>query len=338
MNPTIYDIAKACKFSRSTISRVINGDPKVKKQTRENIQRVIKEMKYSPSGIARSLVKGSTDIVSLIVGDITNPFYVEISKTIQETLYKHGYMTVLCNSDYNIDLENKYIETSIEKNFSGIIMMSATGSDEKLKKAIENNIHIVLVNRYSPKVNTDAVLVDDFKGAYMATGYLISLGHKRIALLNGPQHSTASRNTLEGYIAMMNEAGLEIREGDITEGDLTQRAGSAVGTSILQSKKDITAILCTTDAMATGVIDTYLGCGKKIPEDLSVIGYDWSRLSYEGKIKLTTIGVLHSEIGNVASELIVGRLKKSSKNNEETNHRRIILEPRLIIGDSTKRL
>ena len=279
MKPTIYDIAKASNFSRSTVSRVITNDPRVDPKTRDAIKKIIKEMNFKPSSIARSLVKGSTDIISLIVGDITNPFYVEISKTIQEILFHYGYMTVLCNSDYNIEMEDKYLDTSMDKHFSGICMMSATGSESKLQEAVDNGIPVVLINRYSPAVNTDAILVDDYKGAYAAIQYLVGLGHKRIALLNGPKRSTASENTKNGYISMMNEAGLAIMEGDIMEGDLTSRSGYVAGKFLLENKKDITAVLCTTDAMAVGLIEAYSEAGKAVPDDISVIGYDRSKLS-----------------------------------------------------------
>ncbi len=333
MNYTIRDIAKLTGFSRSTVSRVLTDSPRVDPETRKKILQTIKEINFSPNGIARSLVKGHTNLIALIIGDIANPFYAELTKAIEQVLYARGYMIVLCHSNYENEKEEKYIEAAKEYNFTGIIMVTATETETLVDKLKTIRCPLVLVNRYLPSFNTDTVLADNYKGGYLATKHLIVLGHKHIGHICGPQTSTASEERLRGYKDAMKGANLYFDESYIFQGNLKKDSGEVYARYLLDNKKEITGVFCGNDLMASGLIDVFLERGKSIPEDLSVVGYDNSKVAIDSKVKITTVALSHFDMGKCAANLILERLE-----NKNSPFRQISFNPVLIERNSTKAL
>lgn len=333
MKPTISDIARISGFSKSTVSRVLSNSANVDADTREKIRKVITQRNYRPSEIARSLVKGSTSIISLIVGDIMNPYYIETAKVIQEQMYAAGYMVVLCNSDFNHEIENEYLDAVLNNSFAGVFMISATGTAEKLREVLDGGVPVVMINRYLPGMNTNSVLIDENCGVQLATRHLIDLGHKRIALLNAPKSSSSGMIARQGYISALGAAGLEPRPGDIAEVELRRQNGYDFGLKILHS--DISAVVCLNVSTALGVIDAYRANGKNVPDDLSVVGYDISSQLDECNIKITTVGVPQVHIGTRAVNIMLPILLHK-QGIQSDFYERVVLEPKLIVGESTR--
>lgn len=331
---TITDIARISGFSKSTVSRVLRNSNKVDDATRKKIMNVIDQLNYKPSEIARNLVKGSTNIISLIVGDISNPYYVDTAKIIQVLMHKAGYMVVLCNSDFDHIIEDEYLDAVLKNNFAGVFMISATGSKNKLEEIINKGIPVLTINRYLPGLNTSSVLIDDYYGVQLATRHLIELGHKRIALLNAPKGSTPALNAINGFTDILKSYGISSKEGDVTEVELIRKNGYDFGIYLLNT--DVTAVVCLNTATALGVIDAYRHNGKSVPKDLSVVGYDISSQLQDSIIKLTTVGVPQDHIGTRAVEIMLSLLNK--QNTVPDFCERVILEPKLIIGESTMRI
>jgi LacI family transcriptional regulator len=332
MKVTMRDIAKASGFSNSTISRVLNNHPNIDTETKNKIINVMRELNYKPEKVEKSIKSKKDNIISIILGDINNPFYSEITSVIESDLYKAGYMAVLCNSNYQQDREKKYLEVVLEFKFSGVILISALGDEEVVKKLIKKNIPVIFVNRYLPSINTSVVSTDDYKGTYMATKYLIELGHKRIGYLKGPQTSSASKERERAFINIMNEYSLKLNSDDIYEGNLKPSSGYEFGKHLLENKSDISAVVCGNDLMAVGLIDCFLDNGKSIPDDLSVIGYDDSPAAVHGKVKLSTINISVKDIGSTVANMILTKIS-----NKEDSFKRIIVEPKLVIRNSTKK-
>jgi LacI family transcriptional regulator len=330
---TIKDIAELSGFSRSTVSRVLNNSENVDLATKEKIEQTIKQMCYTPSIIARSLVRGQFNLIALIIGDISNPFYADLTKAIEEILYKEGHMIVLCHTNYDQTKEERYIEAVKEYNFAGVIMVTATETESLVANLKSVKCPIVLVNRYLPSFETDTVLVDNYRGAYIATRHLIDLGHKNIAHIYGPQNSTASKERIRGYIDAMKEANLTVDESYLFPGDLKRASGISFAQYLLESQKHITGVFCSNDLTAAGVIDVMTENGKSVPDDLSVVGYDDSQVALNCRVKITTIQQSHYEMGKSAAQMILGRI---SDNNAP--YRQIVFNPQLIIRDSTKSL
>ena len=334
MKPTIADIARMSGFSKTTVSRVIGNSENVDIETREKILQVISKYRYRPSEVARNLAKGSTNMIALIVGDITNPYYIEIAKVIQQLMYSAGYMVILCNSDFDHKIEDEYLDTIMNNNIAGVFMISTTGTAVKLNEVLESGVHVVMINRSLFGVSTNTVLIDEYLGVQLATKHLIELGHKKIALLNAPPFSSSALNAFNGFKSILEAAGLEKQDEFVVEVELRHDKGYEFGLKLLHS--DITAVVCLNIATATGVIEAFRNNGKSIPNDLSVVGYDISSQLNELAIKLTTVGVPQIHIGKRAVNIMLPLLKKGKDNSDVFE--RVVLEPKLIIGESTAKL
>jgi LacI family transcriptional regulator len=331
MKPTIKDIAKYSGHSCSTVSRVLNDSPFVSETTRARVKKVIDDMDFRPNYVARGLVKGRMNIVVCIIGDRWNPFYAELFSAAEEVLNRQGYLAVLCYTNYEPIKEEKYLEAAAEYNFAGVIMVTAPETQQLAENLAKLDCPVVLANRYLVSVPTDIVLMDNYHGGYIATRHLIDLGHRRIAHWSGPDNSTASRDRVRGYREAMREADLEVRDGDIVKGNLLESEGYQFAGHLLDNPRDITAVFCGNDMMASGVVRAYIERGKKIPDDLSLVGFDDSPLAVSGTVKLTTVRQHPQAMGQAAADLVLNRMT-----NKEQPHRRITFSPELVIRESTR--
>lgn len=331
MKVTIKEIAKRSGVSRSTVSRVISNHPNVDEETRQKVKKVMEELNYRPSRLAQGLVKGKINVVGLIIGDIRNPFYSELTRAIEDILNAEGYMVVLCDSDYNPQKEELYLRTAEELGFAGVIMTSAMETKELLQTLQSLSCPVVLLNRYLRAFETDVVSFDNYNGGYIAAEHLIKLGHRRIAILAGPNNSTSSKDRLRGYSDALRDYGLEYKEGEVTYGDLRWATGYEFGLHLLRRQERPTAVFAGNDLMALGIIQAYLDNGLKVPDDLSVVGFDDIPAAYMGAVKLTTVRQPQYEMGVEAAKLMLERIKGIPH-----APKRIIFDAKLVIRESTK--
>ncbi len=329
MKLTIRDIAKQSGHSCSTVSRVLNDSPYVSEKTRTRVKKVIDDMGFRPNHVARGLVTGQMNIVVCIIGDRWNPFYAELFSAAEEVLNQAGFLAVLCYTDYEPVKEEKYLEAASEYNFAGVIMVTAPETPKLAENLAKLECPVVLANRYLASVPTDVVLMDNYHGGYIATRHLIDLGHRRIACWAGPENSTASRDRVRGYREAMREAGLAVEDDDLVKGNLLESEGYQFACDLLDNPRDITAVFCGNDMMASGVIKAYVERGRKIPEDLSVIGFDDSPVAVRGPVKLSTVRQHPQAMGQAAAELVLNRMTEKDK-----PHRKIIFSPELVLRDS----
>ncbi|BCV21401.1 LacI family DNA-binding transcriptional regulator [Moorella sp. Hama-1] len=328
MRITIKDIARKSGVSSSTVSRVLTNHPSVDPKTREEVQKVIDRLGYRPSHIARGLVKGKIDIVALIIGDIRNPFYAELTRTIKEFLNKEGYMVVVCDSDYDPDKEEAYIRTADVYGFAGIIMITAMETETLLKQLKTINCPVVLLNRYLPSIETDFISVDNYTGGYLAGKHLLDLGHRNIAILAGHKNSSATYDRLNGFLDVFKQYNVNIDKERIVYGNLQWDSGYNFGKLLLNQYKDATAVFCGNDLMAIGLIEALNEYGKRVPEDFSIVGYDNNNIA--PIVKLTTIHQPHLELGQAAAEVLLERMR-----GYKGAYKRIIFNPKLIVRKST---
>ncbi|MGI9862561.1 LacI family DNA-binding transcriptional regulator [Moorella naiadis] len=330
MRITIKDIAQKSGVSNSTVSRVLTNHPNVDPKTRELVKSVIKELGYHPSRIARGLVTGQINIVALIIGDIRNPFYAELTRAVKDVLNQEGYMVVVCDSDYDPEKEEVYIRTADEHGFAGIIMITAMETEALVQQLEKLQCPVVLLNRYLPSVETDVISVDNYEGGYRAAEYLFKLGHRNIAHLAGFRNSSATRDRLRGFIDALKHYDIEISEDKIVYGNLQMEAGHKFAKEFLKLHPEITAVFCGNDLMALGLIEGLIEMGRDVPDDISIIGYDDIALASMARIKLTTIRQPQYEMGQTAAEVLIDRMK-----GKIGAPKRIIFTPRLIIREST---
>lgn len=334
MKVTINDIVKNSGFSRSTVSRALSDSTKVHPSTKEAIQKVMNELNYKHREGSKYISYGvGNKLIALIIGDITGDVNAEVSTSIIERLTKNGYIVSLFISNFDDELVAKYIETANENNFAGLIILHTYGTNGVIELVKNTKLPVVFFNKNLPMLNTDVVFEDNYKGLYLATQHLIDLGHKRIAYIKGREQSYTSAERTRGFMDAMKDYNIKVDEGDVYVGDYLRSEAYEIGKNILQKKSDITAIACENDAMATGLVECFMDNNISVPDEISIIGYDDSPIAVQCSVKLTTVRISVDEIGEKICQMITRRI-----NNNSEAYSRIIIEPKLIIRDSTKNI
>ena len=327
---TILDVALKAKVSIATISRVVNNSPhKVNPNTREKVLEVIRELDYRPNALAKGLLMKKTMTIGVIIPDISNPYYAEIVRGIQDIADHYGYAILLLNTDRNQDRIIKHIYFLRDKSADGIIFSGGIIHGEKVLSSLkELRERVVVIGRH--KVDFPAVLVDNTGGAAKATEHLVGLRHKRIGYIGGPDKSTSAKDRLSGYKNALTQRGYSIEKNLIRKGDFTPRSGYLSARDLIQ-KERLSAIFAVNDQMAFGAIRGAKELGLKVPEDLSVVGFDNIPFSSYFDPSLTTVEIPKYHIGAAAMEMVVNLI--SGENTEKLRW----FDTHLLIRDSTAR-
>ena len=329
---TIYDIAKKANVSISTVSRVFNGSPLVCKKTKKKVQKIIEEMNYIPSAIARSLVCQSSKTIGLIVSDVTNPFFTDAIDGIESILSSQGFTAFLCDTRYSLERENRYITQMLEKRVDGIIIFSAYASDANLITKTKNIIPLVSVQSIFKEV--DCINTTDEEGAFEAVDYLIKLGHKNIAFLVYDYENSTISDRMKGYVKAHKSNGAPVKKEYILKSKFGSNAGYYLAKELLEKFPEVTAVFAYNDAIALSAYMAINQKGLKIPDDISIVGYDDIELASIVTPKLTTVSQPFYDIGKTAAELLLKRIRENTKSTPQT----ILLPTKLVIRDSARAL
>ena len=333
MKVTINDIAKASGLSTATVSRVLSGKGNVKKETSELVVKYVKELNYK----YKSTQKASDDTkIMMIVGDIKNPFYLSIIQGASNVFNKNGYKMAIFNSNEDASTEEEYVSFAHRDRFDGIIMITVTETVTLIKLLKENLCPVVLVNRFVRSLDLDAVCIDNFRGGYMATHYLIQKGHVRIAHLCGPENSTASQDRKRGFEVALKDFGLTLEQKAIFQGDLKNESGLAFADYFVNKLNGYTAVFFANDIMAASFVSKVSEYGLEVPKNVSVICFDDTPATTIGKVGLTTVYQDPETMGQVAAGIMVENLS-----NKNAVKRKVIYPPELIeresVADITKK-
>ncbi len=326
---TVGDVAKLLGVSRATVSRALSGAPGVGPKLREKIIAFSEEIGYKPNSIARGLSKGRMDIIGLVFGDVRNPFYADLTFSIQKTLEQAGYTVMLFNSEYIAEKEMQFLQTAKDLCLAGLILFTAQ-NDIKKDQFDKLNIPVVFVNRTLNWPGYDSVMMDNFKAGYMAAMHLIELGHKRIGFVSGQSISSASSQRFEGFCQALKNYYLPLEETDCLRGDLTMETGYALAKEFAARSERPSAMVVANDLMALGFMDGCAEADLRIPEDLSLISFDNIDFAKLRSVGLTTVSQQVTQMGETAAHLMVNRIEYP-----ETEFRRTILEPELMIRKTT---
>ena len=327
---TMKQVAEKAGVSTTTVSHVINNTRVVSEDARERVLSVIQELRYIPSAVARSLKNDRTHTIGMMIPNNSNPYFAELIQGIEDASFELGYNIILCNSYDDPKKQAAYIRVLMEKRIDGLILVSS-GSDEDLSTLLANEvIPKVLVDREVTGVAADLIEADHVQGAYEATRYLISLGHKRIACVAGPDTLLPSGGRVAGYQRALKEAGITVCDNLIVHSDFTSEGGFNAFQKLLALNPKPTAIFASNDLMAIGGICAANQAGVKIPQDLSVIGYDDIALASFSTPPLTTIAQPKYQIGQLTAKTLVERI-----GNPDSEVRRKMLTPELVIRQST---
>lgn len=331
MKTTIYDVAKKAGVSISTVSRVINNTGRISAKTKKRVLDVIEQLGYQPSVVASALTGKRTRTIGLIIPDVANPFFAELARRVEDRGRELGFNLLMCNTDNNPDTEDMYLSLLRQKSVDGIIIGTNARNHRVLRELLEENLPVALIAQDIPELMIDVVAVDDYLGGYQAAQHLVSLGHKRIAILVGNMNRTSDKYRLEAFRQALEDHGLELTEELVIRTDYSREDGKRAARELLTSPKRPTAIFACFDFLAIGVYQAAKELGLRIPDDVSVVGFDNTILASIVDPPLTTIAQPIDEMGRQVMDLLVREIEGDKKTKQ-----RIILPPELIIRQSTK--
>ncbi|MDX9952611.1 MAG: LacI family DNA-binding transcriptional regulator [Anaerolineae bacterium] len=305
--PTLADIADAASVSLMTVSRAINNKPGVSEELRQEILALANELGYHPNQIARGLATNQTTSVGLIVPDNTNPFFAQIARGVEDAAYEHGYSVFLVNTVEDPTRELEALNSLWQKDVDGLIWCSARVSVEDLKVQLNRFPAVVLLNREleEPLSHAMTLNVHDHRGARLAVAHFVGRGRRRIAYLNGPSHSLSAHRRLQGYYAALTAANLPL-DSLLEECCIPDtESGYEAALALLKRCPDVDAILAFNDLVAVGAMQACQALGRRVPEDIGIIGFDDIPLATIIKPQLTTLHVNLMHIGKVAMQSLL---------------------------------
>lgn len=327
----LKDVARLAGVSPSTVSKYLNHPDKMTEEYKIMIQKAIEELNYIPSNVARSMRTGKTNIIALIIPELTNPYYSEVYNAVRSACYSKGYTPIVYTTEENSDVLNDFLTNFSLLNADGIIM-AFVDEDEIMQKIleIEHIIPVVLMSWDISNENFNSVNVDLFDGIYKATNHLIQKGHKKIAYVSGIWQSRISKEKFRGFEKAIKDAGMEIKDEYIAAGKYRFKTGFQSARSFMQLADPPTAIVGANDIIAIGCVKYLINNGYRVPEDCAVIGFDGISLSKIYDPSISTVEQPIFDMGVKAVDILIDVIDKPNQ-----AHKQVIFNTRLIINRST---
>lgn len=327
--PTIFDIANESGFSYSTVSRTLNDFEFVKPSTREKVLQVAKELGYVPNQQARSLAGGRSNLIGVLVPTLSNGYVSEIIRGIDEELTTSNYNLILYTTHRHRGKESAYVATIMNGGADGLLLVVPSISTPYLDALRDHNFPYVLVDQFDKTERSLGVNATNRQGAYEATQYLIELGHREIGFIAGLRNLASAIERIEGYKTAHKEHDIPIRDEYITQGDFQEGGGYEATQQLLALPSRPTAIFASNDLSAFGAMEAIREQGLRIPEDVSIVGFDDIPQASVTYPKLTTVRQPLVQMGRGAVSMLLEHLEYPS---DEIHH--VTLETQLIVRDS----
>ncbi|HEY0237622.1 MAG TPA: LacI family DNA-binding transcriptional regulator [Friedmanniella sp.] len=325
---TISDVARASGVSTTTVSHVLTGKRPVAASTRARVEAAVRELRYRPSRLARSLRAGSSQMIGVVVPDITNPFYGQLSRGLADSLGAE-YGTWVCNTDGSAKRERAYVSDVVARGADALVMASVDGNDEAVAAALGAGVPTVCLGESIDHALVDRVLVADAEASQSAVEHLLARGAGRIAMIEGPRSMGRSREV--GYVAALRNAGHKASPQLRVHGDWTRASGREAVLRLMRLPQRPDAVFCANDLMAIGALDGLRSLGLRVPDDVRVVGFDDIEAASLVSPALTTIANPAYETGWSAAKLVLDRLQ-----DRHTGSRRTVVLPcRLIVRETT---
>lgn len=310
---TLKDVAHVSGLSLATVSNALAGRSSVKEETRKKLMGVAEDLGYRSSSLARSLRTGKTGSIGFLIADITAPYYTEVIRGAEDVLLGNGYFLLIGNSDYDAARERSYINHYIDRQVEGIFLVPHSLYSESVALVREAGIPLILLNRKHDSISNDLVGVDYQDTTHTALNYLWELGHRKIGVMVAASDSSVTRDRLDSITSFIRHNGVS-SETIVTQSfgyHTTVEGGRQAVGELLTQHRDITAIFAQ-DNVAVGVLTGLSEMGFRVPEDISVIGLDGLSLTDLPQINLTTMHVARRDLGRMAAEMMLERIRNPS--------------------------
>lgn len=334
MAATIKDIAKYTGLGLATISSYLNGG-NVREGNRKKIEEAIQVLNFEVNEVARGLKTNKTKTIGVVIPELNNNFCTEIISVMEDILRNHGYATIVCDCRTNKELEKNAVNFLFRKRVDGIINMPVNTDGSHLTCFYKAKKPIVIIDRKINGIDCDYVLVDNLTAVKNAIQKLIENGHTRIGMIGGPEDIFTAQERLLGYKLALMEAGIVPEERLIEHGDYTINSGVRCLEKLVKNNSDMTAVFVANYEMTMGAVIGINELGIKIPEELSVIGFDNVEFARACKPKLTIVTQPKEEIGKKVAELILNRIEENS-NKQEMKYKILKLQTDIMEGSSIK--
>jgi DNA-binding LacI/PurR family transcriptional regulator len=335
---TITDIARALNVSASTVSRALHDHPSISDETKKSVRQLASDLNYQPNLLALSLLNKKTYTIGIIVPEITSYFFATVINGVRDMVASLGYNLMISQSNESVEEENKLINSLSHVRADGFLISpsSQTLNGEHFNKLIANGIPLVVFDRDVIGFEGDKVLVDDYDGAFQAVQYLIKTGCKRIAHIAGPSSLSISEHRMKGYRDSLTKNGMEVRDDLIvaSTGFGPEHGGDAVK-ALLALKELPDAIFAVNDGVAIGAMSVIKQAGLKIPEDISIIGFDDEPYSSYFTPSLSSVWQPVYDMGMLSAKILLDHF---ASDHPVRTYRREIFKPELMIRDSSRRL
>ena len=323
--PTMEDVAKRAGVSRALVSLVMRGSPKVSERRRDAVLRAAEELGYSPHAMARSLASRTSTVLGVMVSDLHNAFFAEVVDGLDAVAREQGFELIINTGGRSPARERRALDSLLSFRPAGLALLSPVVPTGAISNAADH-LPIVLVARSSRVSGVDTVNDDGEQGVGLAVDHLVSLGHRDIVHLDGGEGSQAGPRR-RGYVSAMTRHGLDPR---VVSSEYTDAAGAKAIQELRRDGRMPTAIISCNDFNAVGAISALEEAGSRVPEDVSVVGYDNTSLAALRHVSLTTLDQPRNEIGRLAAEALLQRVR-----GERTDPVRHLLHPKLVVRSTT---
>ncbi|PQX42963.1 DNA-binding transcriptional regulator CytR [Cronobacter sakazakii] len=305
---TMKDVAVRARVSTATVSRALMNPEKVSQATRNRVEQAAIDVGYLPGSLNRNLKRNESRTILVIVPDICDPFFSEIIRGIEVTAADQGYLALIGDCAHQNQQEKTFIDLIITKQIDGMLLLGSRLPFDASKEEQRNLPPMVMANEFAPELELPTVHIDNLTAAFNAVNYLHELGHQRIACIAGPEEMPLCHYRLQGYVQALRRSGMTVDPHYIARGDFTYEAGANALEQLLSLPQPPTAIFCHSDVMALGALSMAKRRGFRVPDDLSIIGFDNIALAEFCDPPLTTVAQPRFDIGREAMLLLLSQL------------------------------
>lgn len=328
---TLEDVAREADVSISTVSRALNNSEKVHPDTKAHVKQVAEDLGYMPSRVARRLrlEGGRANLLGLVIPDIQNPFFADVTRGVEDVAQAHGYALILSNSDEDADKQRLALEILQTEDVDGVIVPPVGAEDSAIEGLLDSGIAVVCVDRRLPGTRVDTILSDNRKGAYQAVSHLIDLGHERIGFIGGIPHISTLTERRAGYERALRDHDLPVDPALIMEGDDRREQGKIFTNELLSLAAPPTALFTGNNLTTLGALAALNEHGVEVPDEMALVGYDDVPWPMALNPPPTVVDQPGYEMGRRAAEILLGRLQAPDRSPTT-----VTLQPKLIVRRS----